>query len=117
MGRPVDARLIALSLPGSTEQDHFGRPSFRVRGKIFATIWAKDRLNVMFDMTGILDAIESNPDVCSEFWWGQRVRAVQVDLARANSTLVRDLLEKAWRRKAPRQLQLEGESLARPADS
>ncbi|HEV3460901.1 MAG TPA: MmcQ/YjbR family DNA-binding protein [Candidatus Dormibacteraeota bacterium] len=33
-------RRIALWLPEATEQDHHGRPSFRVRGKIFATLWA-----------------------------------------------------------------------------
>ena len=33
------ARKIALSLPGCTEEDHFGRPSFRVNKRIFATLW------------------------------------------------------------------------------
>jgi hypothetical protein len=33
------ARRFALSLPEAVEQDHHGRPSFRVAGKIFATLW------------------------------------------------------------------------------
>jgi hypothetical protein len=33
-----EARAMALALPGATEQDHHGRPSFRVQGKIFATL-------------------------------------------------------------------------------
>jgi len=33
------ARQIALSLPGSIEQDHHGRPSFRANNRIFATLW------------------------------------------------------------------------------
>jgi len=31
------ARTLALALPETVEQDHHGIPSFRVRGKIFAT--------------------------------------------------------------------------------
>jgi hypothetical protein len=31
------ARELALALPEAVEQDHHGRPSFRVAGKIFAT--------------------------------------------------------------------------------
>jgi hypothetical protein len=104
--RRIDARRIALSLPEATEEDHFGRPSFRVGGKIFATLWTPDQMNVMLDMTGILDAVEGSPGVCAEFRWGKRVRAVQVDLRNADGTLVRNLLEQAWRRKAPRQMRL-----------
>ncbi|BAU55845.1 MmcQ/YjbR family DNA-binding protein [Mucilaginibacter gotjawali] len=33
------ARQLALSLPGTVELDHFGRPSFRFNNKIFATLW------------------------------------------------------------------------------
>ncbi len=31
---------MALALPESVEQDHHGMPSFRVRGRIFATLHA-----------------------------------------------------------------------------
>lgn len=31
-------RRIALALPDAIEQDHHGRPSFRVAGKIFADL-------------------------------------------------------------------------------
>jgi hypothetical protein len=40
---PAEARAVALSLPEAVEQDHHGRPSFRVGGKIFATLWTDDR--------------------------------------------------------------------------
>jgi hypothetical protein len=36
------ARQIALSLPGTIEQDHFGMPSFRVNKRIFATLWVNE---------------------------------------------------------------------------
>ena len=35
------ARSLALGLPETIEQDHHGRPSFRVAGKIFATLWMR----------------------------------------------------------------------------
>jgi hypothetical protein len=33
-----EARRLALSFAEVTEEDHHGIPSFRVRGKIFATV-------------------------------------------------------------------------------
>jgi hypothetical protein len=36
------ARQMALSLPGTIEQDHFGIPSFRVSNRIFSTLWIKE---------------------------------------------------------------------------
>ena len=33
------ARQLALGLPETVEQDHHGRPSFRVCKRIFATLW------------------------------------------------------------------------------
>jgi len=38
VGDLAQARSLALSLPEATEQDHHGMPSFRVRGKIYATV-------------------------------------------------------------------------------
>ena len=42
-----EARSLALSFEGAVEQDHHGRPSFRVGGKIFATLWSEDRKSVV----------------------------------------------------------------------
>ena len=53
----ADARRVALSLPEAVEQDHHGRPSFRVAGKIFATLWDEEHVNVMVDEPGILTAV------------------------------------------------------------
>lgn len=43
----VFVRAHALSLPGVTEQDHFGRPSFRIGKKIFMTLWPVERRAVL----------------------------------------------------------------------
>lgn len=96
-----EARSLALSLPEAVEQDHHGRPSFRVGGKIFATLWDEQRMNVMLDEGGILTAVEDAPDVCEQVWWGKRLAAVGVTLARAEPDFLRQLLTDAWERKAP----------------
>jgi hypothetical protein len=98
------ARALALTLPETVEQDHHGRPSFRVAGKIFATQWDDEHLNVMLDEDGIHTAVQANPEICSEVWWGKRLAAVSVDLRRATEETLLDLLADAWEGKAPRRL-------------
>ncbi len=99
---PDDVRSIALSLHSADEAGHHGRPSFRVRGRIFATLWTPSKLNVMLDEGDIVAAGRAHPGVCSAFLWGGTPRAVQVDLPAASPELVRELLEEAWARAAPR---------------
>lgn len=95
-----EARRLALALPDAIEADHHGRPSFRVDGKIFATVRDAHHLNVMLDEAGILTAVAANPDVCAEVWWGKRLSAVRVTLDSAHAELVADLLADAWEHKA-----------------
>jgi hypothetical protein len=101
---PEQARADALSLPEAVEQDHHGRPSFRVGGKIFATLWSEERMNVMLDEGGILTAVDSAPEACQEVWWGKRLAAVGVDLASVERGFLRELLTDAWEEKAPADL-------------
>jgi hypothetical protein len=96
-----EARHLALSLPETVEQDHHGRPSFRVAGRIFATLWDPDHMNVMLDEPGIRTAVESHPDICAEVMWGKRLAAVRVTLPAADRGLLADLLADAWEGKAP----------------
>ena len=67
------ARDWPWPFPRAVEQDHHGRPSFRVRGKIFATLWDEQTLNVMLDHDGILTAAQAHPNACAERWWGKRL--------------------------------------------
>ena len=99
-----EARRLALSLPEAVEQDHHGRPSFRVAGKIFATQWDEEHMNVMLDEGGILTALDAQPEACEPVRWGKRLAAVRVDLRSANAKLLRDLLTDAWETKAPKRL-------------
>ena len=95
------ARSLALGLPETIEQDHHGRPSFRVAGKIFATLWDEDHMNVMLDEAGILTAAQREPETCTEFRWGKRLGAVHVNLDRVSPDRLADLLADAWECKVP----------------
>ena len=98
------ACALALALPEAVEADHHGRPSFRVDGRIFATLWTETRMNVMLDEGGILTAVDRTPDACEPVRWGKRLAAVGVTLARADRELVAGLLEDAWEGKALKRL-------------
>ena len=101
-----EARRLALSFAEVTEEDHHGIPSFRVRGKIFATVPDADHVRLMFDPDVARVIVRADPDACEELWWGKRLSGVTVGLARADHRRFADLLEDAWRRKAPQRLQL-----------
>jgi hypothetical protein len=97
-----DARQLALTLPQAIEQDHHGRPSFRVAGKIFATLWDEHTMNVMVDEPGIHSAVAKYPTWCSERYWGRRLAAVAVDLRGAPERELGELLNDAWERRTGR---------------
>jgi hypothetical protein len=101
---PDDARQLALGLPEAVEQDHHGRPSFRVGGKIFATLWDERTMKVMLDEPGIRTATERHPEWCTERYWGKRLAAVAVDLEHAPADGLAELLTDAWEGKAPARL-------------
>lgn len=96
------ARRMALSLPEVTEQDHHGMPSFRVQGKIFATVPDARHLHVMLDEFVTHAVVGTHPQACEELWWGKRLSGVRVDLDQANRQLLADLFDEAWQRRAPK---------------
>ena len=101
------ARRFALGLPETTEEPHFDLSSWRVRGKIFATIPpGGEVLRIPVDPDEWHGLVEANPAVFTEIVWGKRpVRNwVQVDLPAAARDEVRELLEEAWRRRAPKRV-------------
>jgi len=103
----AQTRKLALALPEATEQDHHGMASFRVRGKIFATVPDDSHLRVMVDEIEIRAAVAQNPGICQEFYWGKRLACVVVDLRPATPALLKELLTEAWLRKAPKALAAE----------
>ncbi len=103
-----DVRKLALSLPEATEEPHFDMSSFRVRGKIFATV-APDgqHLHVFVDEDEVRASVAEEPSVFEELWWGKRLRGVRVNLRAARANPVRQLLTDSWRAKAPRRVVAE----------
>jgi hypothetical protein len=108
------ARRFALSLPEVTEQPHHDMSSFRVRGKIFATVPPDGAyLHVFVDELEVGASAAENPAAFEPLRWGQQVRGLRVRLAAAPDVRVRELLEESWRRKAPKRL-AAGYDLSRP---
>jgi hypothetical protein len=97
-------RRIALGFPETVEQDHFGNPSFRVRGRIFATVPDDTHLNVMIDPFDVDAVVRAEPGSCAVLLWGKEVRGVRVSLPKASPAMVEELLRVAWKRKAPKRL-------------
>lgn len=108
MGDLEQAREFALSLPAVTEEPHFDMSSFRVRGRIFATVPpGGEFLHVFVDEGEIRAAVAEDPGAFEPLLWGQRIRGVRVRIAAAAGDRVADLLEESWRRKAPARLAAE----------
>ena len=98
-------RKYALSLSGVTEQPHFHLCSFRVEGKIFATMDENQNLlSVFVDEETRETCLAAHPGCCRKLWWGKKVVGLRLEIGLAKTALVRDLLRAAWRRKAPKKL-------------
>jgi hypothetical protein len=89
-------RGFALALPGATEEPHFHFTSFRVEGRIFATMPPSNALLHVFVPEADREAaVLSRPECCEALHWGKRVVGVKVDLERADDALVETLLRDA----------------------
>ena len=98
-------RRIALALAEVTEEPHHRYSSFRVRGRIFATVPPEgDHLHVFVADEEREIALELNPEFVEKLRWGARVVGVRVSLGKAKPKVVTKLLEQAWARKAPKSL-------------
>lgn len=100
------ARRFALSLPETTEEPHFEKSSFRVKGKIFATVpEGGGYLHIYVGVEEVAVLVSEDPGTYEAIEWGKRGSDwVRVRLRSAESAQVRELLEDAWRAKAPKRL-------------
>ena len=99
------ARKYALSLPETNEEPHFDYASFRVRGKIFATVPPSgDFLHIFVGEEQRVTLIAAQPDIYEALHWGAKVVGVRVTLASANASTVHRLLLQSWLRKAPKKI-------------
>jgi hypothetical protein len=99
-------RILALSLPEASEQAHMGHPDFRVRGKIFATLWPDGEWGmVKLTPQDQADFVRAEPSVFEPVAgvWGAR-GCTKVRLRLASDVTVRQALTAAWRHTAPKRL-------------
>jgi hypothetical protein len=105
----ADFRKWALALPEVIEGAHHGHADFRVGGKVFATLDAKEE-GGMVKVPGELQArlVRTEPTVFrpSSGAWG-RQGCTQVLLAAARRSDVSEALVEAWRKVAPARLVAE----------
>ena len=101
------ARRFALSLPATSEEPHFEKSSFRVKGKIFAPVpEGGTHLHVQVDPMELDALVAADPAAYEVIVWGKRTMSdwMRVTLAKAERDVVCGLLEDAWRRKAPKRV-------------
>lgn len=98
-------RRYALSLPEATEEPHFNFTSFRIGGKIFATVPPDEEHVHVFVADRDRDAaLERYPGFVEKLSWGSKVVGLRVSLSLALPNVVTELLRQAWLRKAPKRL-------------
>jgi len=100
---PGAVRRMSLALPEAVEADHHGFSSFRVAGRIFATLPDDEHLHVMLGEDEARRAAAASR-ACEELYWGRRLAGVRVTLAAADGRSIEALLRSAWSGKAPRRL-------------
>jgi hypothetical protein len=94
-------RQIAIALPEVTEAPHFHFTSFRIDGKIFATMPPGGELLHVFVPEEERElAVAAYPTICAALHWGMRVVGVRVNLGAASNELVENLLRAAYDSKA-----------------
>jgi hypothetical protein len=97
-------RKLALGLPGAEEHPHWGNPSFRVRGRIFATMDVDQRRATLKMSAEERDTIAAaEPEVFEVLSWGNQ-GWTRVDLRGVDRVLFEELLVAAWRRLAPKRV-------------
>ncbi len=98
-----ELRALAMALPGSEEAPHFQYSSFRVGGRIYATVPPEgDRVHLFVDPT-LGDGVAG----CTPLSWGAKVVGLRVELAVAEREVLTRLLALAWRKRAPRRVQAQ----------
>jgi hypothetical protein len=100
------ARKLALSLPEAEEHDHWGRPSFRLRKKIFCTLWPKEKRAVLKLSPADQSLFaEYNPETFYPIpnAWGKQGWTF-VELKKVKKSMFADALNLAWQGVAPKSL-------------
>jgi uncharacterized protein (DUF1697 family) len=100
-------RRLCLGMPQAYEGSHMDHPDFRVRAKIFATLYRQERGLAMVKLKPPQqrDVIEKHPGAFAPIagGWG-RMGATEVRLGSADQATMRAVIQMAWRNVAPKNL-------------
>jgi hypothetical protein len=89
-----DIRKTAMALEGVSEVDHFGRPSFRTKKRIFAVV-RPDGLYLHLPDERKEFLFEADPKTFVKFMWGKRANVI-VNLSRIGKRELDALIGEAW---------------------
>jgi hypothetical protein len=99
MATAADVRKLALALDGVSEIDHWGRPAFRTRKRIFA-VMRPDGLYLHLPEERKQFLFEAAPEVFVKFMWGKTANVI-VQIARISRTELQALIREAWQHATP----------------
>src|SRR5258707_6004831 len=94
MATSADVRKLALALDGVNEIDHWGRPAFRTKKRIFA-VMRPDGLYLHLTEERKQFLFEAAPDVFVRFMWGKTANVI-VQIARDSRAELEALIREAW---------------------
>jgi hypothetical protein len=101
-------RRLALALPGVEEGPSYGTPGFRVAGKFLARLWEDGETLVVKCGDNERDfRIQAAPGTFFSTDHYRGYPTVLVRLGKVRLADLRDVLEEAWRRNAPKRLVAE----------
>jgi hypothetical protein len=102
----ADLREYAMPLPEVVEKPHFRLPGFRVADKLLAHMEKGDEhVIVCVGQEEAAAAAKNEPDVYSEVWRDGKIYVgLRVDLAKVTTKRMQELIENAWRNRAPKRV-------------
>jgi hypothetical protein len=99
-----NVRTIALAYPESEEHDHWGRPSFRVRKKIFATLWPVEK-RVVLKLSAVDQSVFCDFDKTIFYpvpgAWGKKGWTM-IELNKVRKDMFKDALALSYKSVAPK---------------
>ncbi|MEV1168239.1 MmcQ/YjbR family DNA-binding protein [Nonomuraea sp. NPDC049784] len=113
-----DIRRFATALPEVEEVTHFRLPSFKVSGKPFAGMEKGDATAVFsVSQQEAATAVAEDAGAYAEVWRTASTKiwvGLRVDLAKVSHERIQELVEHAWRNKAPKRVVAAYDALAGP---
>lgn len=94
MHKTADVRKMATALDGVSEVDHFGRPSFRTKKRIFAVV-RRDGLYLHLPEERKEFLFEADPKTFVRLMWGKRSNVI-VNLSRISKRELERLIRESW---------------------